>query len=66
MITKIYNLKSVKKPTKNADAFSVCIVLNVLICMVQCSVLPSCYWIRFTHFKSKKLTFLIVSVYSGI
>lgn len=37
MITKIYNFKNIKKPTKNADVFSVCIVLNVLICTVQYS-----------------------------
>lgn len=32
MITKIFNFKSTKKPTKNADAFSAFIFLNVLTC----------------------------------
>lgn len=62
MITKIYNFKSMKKPTKNADAFSVFIFLNVLTFTIQYSVPSSCYWIRFTHSRSKKLVFLIISV----
>lgn len=62
MITKIYNFKSIKTPTKNADAFSVCIFLKVLTCTLHYSVPSSCYWIRFTHSRSKKLTFLIISV----
>lgn len=37
-------------------------ILKILTCTLRYSLPSSCYWIRFTHSRSKKLAFIFISV----